>query len=161
MKHRCRKGRRKSRSNGWRRRAVGFLQIVPRSAGVYTDRLQLVVFGQPWQLEARQTAMRWDGTCKANVAPSGAIRSCCHTPWLRRPPGASPGVMHGPALRAELGRSEGGFVRFGPKTGIIPMAMFLRRRRLTMLNPGFSLGTQLPIDSYETNVLHLTNFIVP
>ena len=41
----------------------------------------------------------------ANVAPSGRNPMLLSYPGLRRPPGASPGVMHGTALRAELGQS--------------------------------------------------------
>ena len=48
---------------------------------------------------------RWDERCQANVAPSRRNSKLLSNPWLRRPPGASPGVMHGTALRAELGRS--------------------------------------------------------
>ena len=52
------------------------------------------------------TLARWDASFRANVAPSGRNSKLLSHPWLRRPPGASPGVMHGPALRAELGRSD-------------------------------------------------------
>ena len=37
--------------------------------------------------------------------PSGAIPSCCHTPGCGALRAPQPGVMHGSALRAELGRS--------------------------------------------------------
>ena len=47
----------------------------------------------------------WDAACLANVAPSGRNSMLLSYPGLRRPPGASPGAMHGAALRAELGRS--------------------------------------------------------
>ena len=47
----------------------------------------------------------WDAACLANVAPSGRNSNLLSYPGLRRPPGASPGAMHGAALRAELGRS--------------------------------------------------------
>ena len=53
----------------------------------------------------RATLVRWEATWLANVAPSGRNFKLLSQPWLRRPSGASPGVMHGPALRAELGRS--------------------------------------------------------
>ena len=44
----------------------------------------------------------------ANVAPSGRRSRLLSYPGLRRPPGASPGVMHGAALRAEFGLSLSG-----------------------------------------------------
>ena len=40
---------------------------------------------------------------RANVAPSGRNSMLLSYPGLRRPPGASLGVMHGAALWAELG----------------------------------------------------------
>ena len=46
-----------------------------------------------------------DAMCPANVAPSGRNAKVLSYPGLRRPPGASPGVMHGAALRAERGLS--------------------------------------------------------
>ena len=55
---------------------------------------------------ARIIPPRWDATSLANVAPSGRNSKFLPYPGLRRLPGASPGVMHGTALRAELGRSD-------------------------------------------------------
>ena len=42
-----------------------------------------------------------------SVAPSGRNFEGGPYPGLRRPPGASPGVKHGTALRGELGQSGG------------------------------------------------------
>ena len=56
-------------------------------------------------------------------------------PGLRRPPGASPGGMHGAALRAELGRSDDLLCPVRAENHHHSISMFLRRRRLTMLNP--------------------------
>ena len=49
---------------------------------------------------------RWDVTCQVNVAPFRRNSNLLPYPGLRRPPGASPGAMHGTALRAELGQSD-------------------------------------------------------
>ena len=45
----------------------------------------------------------WDAACLANVAPSGRNSNLLSYPGLRRPPGASPGAMHGAALWAACG----------------------------------------------------------
>ena len=71
----------------------------------------------------------------ANVAPSRRNSKLLPHPWLRRPPGASPGVMHGTALRAELGRSDDLLCPIRVENLHHLISMFLRRRRLTMLNP--------------------------
>ena len=72
--------------------------------------------GQRLILDARHaTLVRWEATWLANVAPSGRNSMLLSYPGLRRPPGASPGVTHGAALRAELGRSDDMiYSRFGP-----------------------------------------------
>ena len=81
-------------------------------------------------------AFLWRGaTYLANVAPSGRNSWLLLYPGLRRPPGASPGVMHGAALRAELGRSDDVLCPLRAECHHHSMAIFLRRRRLTMLNP--------------------------
>ena len=49
---------------------------------------------------------RREQTCPVNVAPSRRKSKLLLYPGLRRPPGASPGAIHGPALRAELGQSD-------------------------------------------------------
>ncbi|MDQ0291081.1 hypothetical protein J3R75_003188 [Oligosphaera ethanolica] len=46
------------------------------------------------------------GRPQSQKSPESANSMLLSYPGLRRPPGASPGVMHGAALRAELGRSD-------------------------------------------------------
>ncbi|MDQ0288028.1 hypothetical protein J3R75_000135 [Oligosphaera ethanolica] len=77
----------------------------------------------------------WDAACLANVAPSGRNSNLLSYPGLRRPPGASPGAMHGAVLRAELGRSGDLLCPVRAENHHHSISMFLRRRRLTMLNP--------------------------
>ncbi|MDQ0290805.1 hypothetical protein J3R75_002912 [Oligosphaera ethanolica] len=121
----CRKGRRKSRSNGWAAAGRGFPANCPSEAPGCTltdcNWMRSVSHGS-WRPTDRRRGET--GRVKPMWRPPGAIRSCCHTPGCGALRAPHQGLCMVRPSGPNLAGQTGGFVRFGPKTAIIQWLCF-------------------------------------